>query len=62
MGLDFIGTVPQSSNGNKYMLVCTDYLSRYAITEATRNCTAETAAKFLVEQVILHYGVPIWST
>ncbi|CAF4548885.1 unnamed protein product [Didymodactylos carnosus] len=58
MGLDFIGPVPQSSSGNKYILVCTDYLSRYAITEATANCTAETAAKFLVEKVILQYGVP----
>jgi len=58
MGLDFIGPVPQSSNGNKYIIVCTDYLSRYAITQATRNCTAETAAKFLVNNVILKYGVP----
>jgi hypothetical protein len=58
MGLDFIGPVPQSSNGNKYILVCTDYLSRYAITQATPNCTAETAAKFLVKQIILQYGVP----
>ncbi|CAF2400326.1 unnamed protein product [Rotaria sp. Silwood2] len=58
MGLDFIGPVPQSSNGNKYILVCTDYLSRYAITQATSNCTAETAAKFLVDKIILQYGVP----
>ncbi|CAF4419049.1 unnamed protein product [Didymodactylos carnosus] len=58
MGLDFVGPVPPSSNGNKYILVCTDYLSRYAITQATANCTAETAAKFLVEKVILQYGVP----
>jgi hypothetical protein len=58
MGMDFIGPVPQSSNGNKYILVCTDYLSRYAITQATANCTAETAAKFLVEKIILQYGVP----
>ncbi|CAF1309795.1 unnamed protein product [Didymodactylos carnosus] len=58
MGLDFIGPVPQSSSGGKYILVCTDYLSRYAITEATANCTAETAAKFLVEKVISQYGVP----
>ncbi|CAM4849063.1 unnamed protein product [Rotaria magnacalcarata] len=58
MGLDSVGPVPQSSNGNKYILVCTDYLSRYAITQATANCTAETAARFLVEKVILQYGVP----
>lgn len=58
MGLDFVGPVPESTNGHKYILVCTDYLSRFAITQATRNCTADTAAKFLVEQVILRLGVP----
>lgn len=58
MGLDFMGPLPQSSSGCKYILVCTDYLSRFAITQATKNCTAETAAKFLVEKVILQYGVP----
>lgn len=58
MGMDFVGPVPRSASGNKYILVCTDYLSKYAITQATPNCTAETAARFLVEHVILRYGVP----
>ncbi|CAF4393979.1 unnamed protein product, partial [Didymodactylos carnosus] len=58
MELDFVGPVPPSSNGNKYILVCTDYLSRYVITQATDSCTAETAAEFLAEKVILQYGVP----
>lgn len=58
MGLDFMGPLPPSSNGSKYILVCTDYLSRFAITQATSNCTAETAARFLIDKVILQYGVP----
>ncbi|CAF1087065.1 unnamed protein product, partial [Didymodactylos carnosus] len=56
MGLDFIGPLPSSVAGNKYILVCTDYLSRWAVTQATSNCTAETAAKFLVEKIILQYA------
>ncbi|CAF1478176.1 unnamed protein product [Didymodactylos carnosus] len=58
MGLDFIGPVPISTTGNKYILVCVDYLSKYAITCALPDCTAESAAKFLVEKVILQFGVP----
>ena len=58
MGLDFVGPVPQSTNGNKYILMCTDYLSRYAITQATTNCTSETAARFIVDKLILQFGVP----
>lgn len=57
IGLDFVDPVPVSSNDNKYILVCTDYLSKYAIAEVTRDCWAQTAAKFLVNKIILQYGV-----
>ncbi|CAF4897831.1 unnamed protein product [Rotaria sp. Silwood1] len=58
VGLDFLGPVPVSSSGNKCILVCTDYLTKWAITHATPDCTASTAAQFLVEKVILQYGTP----
>ncbi|CAF4424797.1 unnamed protein product, partial [Didymodactylos carnosus] len=31
---------------------------KVAVTQATPNCTAETAAKFLVEKIILQYATP----
>lgn len=58
IGLDFLGPLQRTPTGNKYILVCTDYLSKWAITQAVPDCTAETAARFLVEKVILQYGAP----
>ncbi|CAF4686011.1 unnamed protein product, partial [Rotaria sp. Silwood1] len=57
--MDFHGPItPTSRNGNKYIIALTDVLSKFVITKAVRDCTATTAAHFLIEQVILKYGTP----
>ena len=58
LGLDFLGPLQRTPAGNRYVLVCTDYLSKWAITQAVQDCTAETAARFLVERIIFQYGTP----
>jgi hypothetical protein len=58
LGLDFLGPLQRTPAGNRYILVCTDYLSKWAITQAVPDCTAETAARFLVENIIFQYGTP----
>ena len=58
VGLDFLGPLQRTPAGNRYILVCTDYLSKWAITQAVPDCTAETAARFLVERLIFQYGAP----
>ncbi|CAF1243875.1 unnamed protein product [Rotaria sordida] len=49
---------PVTKNGNKYIILLTDVLSKFVITKAVRECTASTAAQFLIEEVILKYGTP----
>ena len=52
--MDFHGPItPATKNGNKYIIASTDVLSKFVITKAVRDCTAATAAHFLVEEVIL---------
>ncbi|CAF2846048.1 unnamed protein product, partial [Rotaria sp. Silwood2] len=59
LAMDFMGPItPLSSTGNKYILVITDLLSKYVIAKATRDNSALTASKVLVEEVILKYGTP----
>ncbi|CAF4851479.1 unnamed protein product [Rotaria sp. Silwood1] len=59
LAMDFMGPItPSSSRGNKYILVITDILSKYVIAKATRDNSALTASKVLVEEVILKYGTP----
>ena len=57
--MDFHGPItPSTKNGSKYIIAITDVLSKFVITKAVRDCTAATAAHFLVEEVILKYGTP----
>lgn len=59
LSMDFHGPItPTSRHGNRYILSLTDIFSKFFITRAVRDCTADTAARFLQEDVILRYGTP----
>ncbi|CAM4869106.1 unnamed protein product [Rotaria socialis] len=59
LAMDFVGPItPSSSTGHKYILVFTDLLSKFVVAKATRDNSALTAAKVLVEEIILKYGCP----
>ena len=58
LAMDFVGPITPASSGNKYILVITDLLSKYVIAKATPDNSALTAAKVLVEEVILKFGSP----
>jgi transposase InsO family protein len=58
IGIDLLGRFPITTLGKKWIIVCTDYLTRYAITKALPTADASEVAKFLVEEVILKHGAP----
>ncbi|UYV69112.1 hypothetical protein LAZ67_6002474, partial [Cordylochernes scorpioides] len=58
VGMDLLGRFPKSDTGNKWIIVCTDYLTRFAITKALPTGEAKEAAKFLMEDVVLKHGAP----
>ncbi|GFS54814.1 retrovirus-related Pol polyprotein from transposon 297 [Trichonephila inaurata madagascariensis] len=49
---------PGSTKGNKWIIVCTDYLSRFAVTKALPTAEAEEVAKFITEEIVLKHGAP----
>ena len=55
--MDFTGPLPRSTNGNRYVISLTDYLSKYVISKAVSDDSAATAAEFLVN-VSLEFGPP----
>ncbi|CAF1124367.1 unnamed protein product, partial [Didymodactylos carnosus] len=60
--MDFHGPItPTTQRGNKYIISLTDVLSKFVITRAVRDCTAETAARFIKEDVICKYGTPYFN-
>lgn len=56
--MDFWGPVHTSAQGNRYVLVLTDNLSKYVIAKAMPYNTAQMAAEFLLNEFILIHGAP----
>jgi transposase InsO family protein len=59
VALDLLGPVAQTYSGNKYLLVVTDYFTRYAEAYAIPDIEAKTVAEKLVTEFICRYGVPV---
>ena len=59
-GIDFVGPIPPASRyGQKrYILVATDYVTKWAEAIATKTDNANTVATFLYENIITHFGCP----
>jgi hypothetical protein len=57
--MDFWGPVSiPSARGNRYVIILTDNLSKYVFAKALPDCTAKSAAHFLIDRFILHHGAP----
>ncbi|MCO5588956.1 hypothetical protein L7F22_042920 [Adiantum nelumboides] len=58
-GLDYVGPItPTSKHGKAYILVATDYLTKWYEARAMRCDDARTTATFLIDHVICHFGAP----
>ncbi|GJZ34384.1 reverse transcriptase domain-containing protein [Tanacetum coccineum] len=55
-GIDFMGPFP-SSNGNKYILVAIDYVSKWVEAQALPTSDARNVVKFL-KRLFAHFGMP----
>jgi hypothetical protein len=59
VSMDFHGPItPTSQRGNKYIISLTDILSKFVVTKAVRDNTAQTTVRFLKEDVISKFGTP----
>lgn len=59
VALDILGPVPKTHDGNKYILVITDYFTRFAEAYSLPDIEAKTVANKLVTEFICRYGVPL---
>ena len=51
---DLVGPLPESDNGNKYILVVTDYFTRWVEAFSLLNQEARTVATKLVDEVYFY--------
>jgi hypothetical protein len=58
-GLDFIGEIhPGSSKGHRFILVATDYFTKWTESVPLRNMTHRDVICFVQEHIIYQFGVP----
>eukprot|EP00253_Pinus_taeda_P002875 PITA_02875 len=56
--MDFVGPINPPSRQRSYIIVCTDYLTKWAETKAIKATTEEKVAKFLRENIFYKFGYP----
>jgi hypothetical protein len=59
MRLDFIGEIhPSSSKGHRFMLVVTDYFTKWTEVVALKNMTQKEVIEFITKHIIHRFGIP----
>jgi hypothetical protein len=57
--LDFIGEIhPSSSKGHRFVLVATDYFTKWTEVVAMKNMTHREVVEFITEHIIHRFGIP----
>jgi hypothetical protein len=58
-GLDFIGQInPPSSRGHRFVLVATDYFTKWTEAVLLKNMTHREVIEFITEHIIHRFGIP----
>jgi hypothetical protein len=56
--LDFVGPINPPSKGRKYILVCTDYVTKWVEAKDLFIATKISVVDLLFEDIITRFGVP----
>ena len=59
VAMDIVGPLPQTHDGNKYVLVVGDYWTKWMEAYPLPNAEAETVAMTFVQNFVCRYGVPL---
>src|SRR6266542_3269047 len=57
-GVDIVGSLPITREGNRYIVVAMDYFSRWPEARPLKTANVNTVATFLYEEIICRFGAP----
>ncbi|CAF2747692.1 unnamed protein product [Rotaria sp. Silwood2] len=57
--LDFIGQLPITQSGNRWILIAIDHTTKWPIAQVAQNATQEVVAKFIYKEIVLNFGCPV---
>jgi len=55
IGIDFVGPLEKTRRGNRYILVITDYLTKWPEAKAMKDATATNVVKFIYKVIICRH-------
>ena len=58
IGIDLVGPLTITKQNNHYIIVATDYLTRWPEAKAVPDAGAKTLAQFIFEDIVCRHGVP----
>jgi transposase InsO family protein len=56
--LDFVGPISPMSRKNNYILVCTDYVTKWVEAKSLFRATEKSVVEFIYEDIFTRFGVP----
>ena len=56
--LDFVGPINLESKKKRYILVCTDYVTKWVEAKAVPRATEQVVVDFLHEDIFTQFGIP----
>ena len=57
-GIDLIGVLPKTANGNRWIIVAIDYATGWPVAKAIPVATEDAIAEFIFNEIYMHYGAP----
>ena len=57
-GLDIVGSFPKAAGNKKYLLVSTDYFTKWVEVEPLANIRDVDVKKFVWKNIVTHFGIP----
>ena len=58
IGIDIVGPLPVTERGNKYIVTCIDYMTKWAEAKPLPDKSAMQVAWFIYNEIICQYGCP----
>ena len=58
-GIDFIGRLPTTKKGNRWILVAIDHATKWPIAKAVPVATEEVVANFIYQEILMQFGCPV---
>lgn len=59
LAMDYVGPFPETTRGNKYILVLTDLFTKYVEVMPVPNQSAEVCASKILNEFVARWGVPL---